>query len=142
METQESRAVSYADYYVEKLAQGRILEWAMPPLPLFGIVLPHPLRDVENLPRGGETDDVVKPFWKTLLLQNQLVKGLTNAYEVTNLGVKTPDIAFFQDHIDKPAAAEFVAYGDFVKARHGLEHQALSLDRQCSMLTVFLMQIR
>lgn len=45
LETQESRAVSYADYYAEKLEQGRISQWALPPSPA-GTSLPHPLRDV------------------------------------------------------------------------------------------------
>jgi hypothetical protein len=56
----------------------------------------------------------VKPFWKSLLLQNHLTTRLANAYEVANLGVNTPDVSFFQDHIHKrkPAAAEFVGCGD------------------------------
>ena len=107
LETEESRAVSYADYYAEKQAQGRINGWVLHPPAEINL----PLALQVNLPGGGERD-VVKPFWKNILNQNQLMRGLTNAYEVANLGVKTPDISFFQDHIDKPSAAEFVACGD------------------------------
>ena len=126
LESQESRAISYDGYYTEKLAQGRISQWAPPPSPA-GTRLPHPLRDVEKLPRGGGRE-VVKPFWKTLVLHNQLTKGLANAYEIANLGVNTPDVFFSEITLTNRQQPNLLA-SVIAKAQHGQEHQDLSLDK-------------
>ena len=108
---QESFAVSYADYFNEKSAAGRVTSWALPVVSNAISHLPACLQNSENLDKGGEKEKV-KPCWEKLIRENDLLPGLKTAYEVGYLGSKIPDIAFFPTNVVKPNAGEFVAYGD------------------------------
>ncbi|KAL3904997.1 MAG: hypothetical protein SGILL_009853, partial [Bacillariaceae sp.] len=111
---EESFAVSYADYFNEKSAAGRVISWALPVVTNPIAHLPACLRNSESLDKGGEKEKV-KPCWKKLIQEKDLLHllpGLKAAYEVGYLGSKIPDIAFFPTNVVKPNAGEFVAYGD------------------------------
>jgi hypothetical protein len=73
-EVQESRAVSYTDYYAEKLQQQQIDHNWPPPQESVDADLPELLRGMQTLPKGAETA-VVRPFLKRLLEQTALVQG-------------------------------------------------------------------
>ena len=108
LEVQDSRAVSFTDYYKEKLEQQRVQDWSPPPLE--GIFeLPTPLQG--DRPQGSEKL-VVKPDWESIVSGNQLVPYFSNGYEVGFIGPKVPDVAFYPIGIDRPTARDFVAFGD------------------------------
>jgi hypothetical protein len=108
LQMQDSRAVSYSEYYKEKSSEGRINRWlpSSPP----GSILRQPLRDVHNLPKGAELS-MIKTFWKTIL-NNSLIPEMKNAYQVGYLGPKVPDISFFPLGVEKPTAGEFISFSD------------------------------
>lgn len=108
LEVRDSRAVSFVDYYNEKVEQQRVQEW-LPTSPDLNIELPDPLRG--ERPQGSESK-VVKPFWENIVRQNQLVPQFSNGYEVGYIGPKIPDVAFYPEAIARPTAGDFVAFGD------------------------------
>lgn len=108
---QESSAVSYADYFNEKSAAGRVDAWVLPVLTDAISHLPACLQNSENLDKGSERD-VVKPCWQKLIQDNDIFPGHQTGYEVGYLGTKVPDIAFFPTNVVKPNSGEFVGYGD------------------------------
>lgn len=105
----DSRAVSYAEYYGDKVNQGRVELW-QPELRDPDTPLPAFLRLATNH-QGGE-HEIVKPFWSHLLKDHRLFPRLQNAYEISHLGTKIPDIAFFPDGVSKPLDYQYVAAGD------------------------------
>lgn len=108
LEIQDSRAISFTDYYMEKVAQERVQEWS-PSLEVGNMDLPTPLQGTR--PQGPEKA-VVKPDWEEILNGNQLVPPFSNGYEVGFIGPKVPDVAFYPETIEKPTAGDFVAFGD------------------------------
>lgn len=106
----ESRAVSYAEYYDEKLQEGRIEAWHPTERPGDSVQLPEYLRDATN--KVGSEKDVVKPFWKDVLSRHKLLPAWHNGYEIAHLGTKIPDITIYPPDIEKPCAGDFVAAGD------------------------------
>ena len=109
---QESFAVSYADYFNEKSAAGRVEFWTLPVMNDPMLHLPACLRNDDDLDKGGELS-AVRICWKKLIRDNEpLFPGWKTAYEVGYLGSKIPDIAIFPSNVAKPNAGEFVAYGD------------------------------
>ena len=52
--------------------------------------LPMPLR-VQPVLQGSE-ETVVKPYWKGIVTENNLVDDLSNGYEVGFLGPNIPDV--------------------------------------------------
>lgn len=108
-----SRAVSYAEYYDEKLQEGRVERWQPTPRQPWDprtAQLPECLKQASS--NVGSEKDVVKPFWKAVLSQHKVLPVWNNGYEIAHLGTKIPDISFFSQHIAKPSAAEFVSVGD------------------------------
>lgn len=110
LEIQDSRVVSFSDYYEEKMDQRRVMNWS-PSVQLVDsdTELPVPLRG--ERPQGSETD-VVKPFWRRTLEENTLVPSFANGYEVGYIGPKIADIAFYPINVARPSAGEYVAFGD------------------------------
>ena len=108
---QESFAASYANYFSEKSAAGRVTSWMLPVSTNAREHLPVCLRDWEKLDKGAE-GDVVKPCWKDLIRNHDIFPGYSTAYKVGLLGTKVPDISFFPANVVKPNAGEFVGYGD------------------------------
>lgn len=106
LEMQDSRAVSYADYFKEKNERGRIQGW-IPRMPN-DTQLPLPLRQPE---KGGEKS-TVKPFWQRIVREHKIVSKFSNGYEVGYLGLKIPDVAFYPCTVASPQAGEFVGFGD------------------------------
>ena len=111
LKCRDSKAMSYADYYQDKLKEGRIKRWDVPVLADPQIHLPEALKNWQSLEKGSERD-VVKPCWKRLIQQSELLPGSSVGYEVGLLGTKIPDIAFYPSNVAKPRAAEYLAYGD------------------------------
>lgn len=107
LEMQDSRAVSYADYYREKDEQLRILVWVPPDCS--DDDLPQPLQG--KVPVGAEKG-VVKPFWKNMLQNHTIIEGISNGYEMGYVGTKIPDVAFYPTSIARPTAREYIAVGD------------------------------
>lgn len=106
----ESRAVSYAEYYNEKKREDRIETWhpTLRTLPNDSTRLPAYLIGASI----GSEKDVVKPFWKGVLSKHKLLPTLNNGYEIGHLGTKIPDISIYQLGLEKPSAGDFVAAGD------------------------------
>jgi hypothetical protein len=111
LKCRDSKAVSYADYYEDKLKEGRINRWTVPVLANPQTYLPEGLKNWQSLEKGSERD-VVKPCWKRLIEESELLPGRSVGYEVGLLGTKIPDIAFYPSNVTKPRAAEYEAYGD------------------------------
>jgi len=109
----DSRAVSYAEYYDEKMDQGRIDSWQLTTARQPGdptLRLPDYLRQASN--HLGSESKVVKKFWKDVLSKHKLLPTWNNGYEIAHLGTKTPDISIFPLGISTPSAGDFVAAGD------------------------------
>lgn len=109
-EMAESRAVSYSEYYQEKLRQGRVEQWN--PVESFDadeLQLPNFLRTACDYTGSEKT---VQSFWRGILQQHKIISSLQNGFEIAHLGTKIPDIAFFREGIATPGAADFVAAGD------------------------------
>lgn len=111
LKCRDSKAASYADYYEEKLKEGRISHWTLPVLADPQTYLPEALKNWQSLEKGSERD-VVKPCWERLIKESELWPGRSVGYEVGLLGTKIPDIAFYPSNVAKPRAAEYAAYGD------------------------------
>lgn len=111
LKSRDSKAVSYADYYHEKLKEGRINDWTAPLIEDPKIYLLEALKSWQSLEQGPEKD-VIKPCWKRLIETSDLFPGHSVGYEVGVLGTNIPDIAFFPPDVSKPRAAEYEAYGD------------------------------
>jgi Protein kinase domain len=111
MEIMDSKAIICADYVQEKEQQNRITFGWTPSAPEDFTLFPAVLFD-ENIPaaEGSEINDV-KPYWKEIL-ETPLIDGLHNGYETGRLPTKTPDVAFYPKTIERPSAADFVAFGD------------------------------
>ena len=107
LKVNESRAVSYAEYYNEKTTQGRVETWCPVPRDPSGSVPAY----LTQAPCGSEKE-VVKPFWEGVLSQHKLLPEWNNGYEIAHLGTKIPDISFFPQGLEKPGAGDFVAAGD------------------------------
>ena len=108
LEVQDSRAVSFTDYYKEKFEQERVQAWFPPSLDAI-IELPTPLQG--DRPQGSEKV-TVKPDWESIVSGNRLVPSFSNGYEVGYVGPKIPDVAFYPRGIERPTAGDFVAFGD------------------------------
>jgi hypothetical protein len=111
IEILDSKAISCADYVQEKEQQNRITFGWTPSAPDDFSLFPAVLFD-ENNPaaQGSETNDV-KPYWKEIL-ETPLIDGLRNGYETGRLATKFPDVSFYPETIERPSAADFVAFGD------------------------------
>lgn len=108
LQLQESRAVSYADYYAER--RERIYtQWYPTTTATF---IPSPLNNPSDPPHQGMESTVVKPFWAEILERQRLVDAYDNGYEVAYLGPKKPDIAFYPIGVARPGPHLFVAFGD------------------------------
>jgi hypothetical protein len=115
LKSRDSKAVSYADYYQEKLNEGRIHRWTVPLISNPEMYLPESLKNNnwKCLLETGPEKDVVKPCWKRLIDESsELFPGHSVGYEVGLLGTKIPDIAFFPSNVEKPRTSEYEAYGD------------------------------
>ena len=110
----ESRAVSYAEYYDDRMQEGRIEMWHPQPhnqsWDVNSVDLPECLRKASN--NIGSEKDVVRPFWKRVLSQHEILPTWNNGYETAHLGTKVPDIAVFPRGLAKPSSGDFVAAGD------------------------------
>ena len=78
----ESRALSYAEYYDEKMREGRIETWR-PTLKNATECTQLPVY-LMQAPSGSEKD-TVKPFWKDVLSRHQLLPAWKNGYEIAHL---------------------------------------------------------
>jgi hypothetical protein len=109
-----SRAVSYSEYYQEKLQEGRVEMWQpTPEQPSWDpslVQLDCCLAQATS--HVGSEKSVVKPFWKSVLHQHKILPEWNSGYEIAHLGTKVPDISFFAQGTAKPVATEFVAVGD------------------------------
>eukprot|EP00549_Striatella_unipunctata_P000769 CAMPEP_0118677524 /NCGR_PEP_ID=MMETSP0800-20121206/2678_1 /TAXON_ID=210618 ORGANISM="Striatella unipunctata, Strain CCMP2910" /NCGR_SAMPLE_ID=MMETSP0800 /ASSEMBLY_ACC=CAM_ASM_000638 /LENGTH=560 /DNA_ID=CAMNT_0006573213 /DNA_START=222 /DNA_END=1905 /DNA_ORIENTATION=+ len=108
----ESKAVSYSEYYDDKNREGRVESLSLYD-EISGVSeqeLPEFLSEAsKNI--GTETT-AVKPFWQKVLRDNVLLKGWKNGYEAGHLGTKTPDISIYPPDVEKPSANDFVSVGD------------------------------
>ena len=110
LKCQDSKAVSYSDYYNDKKSENRVYHWQIECIDNAEELLPATLLSAIN-ETGSETD-AVKPFWEKFVKEEANFHELSAGYEVAKLGTKIPDIAISPSNIAHPSSAEFVAYGD------------------------------
>lgn len=107
----ESKAVSYTEYYQDKLQEGRVEQWnPADSLDVDQLQLPDYLQLAHN--HIGAEKRTVQTFWRDVLQKHKVIPSLQNGFEVAHLGTKVPDIAFYKEGIARPGAADFVAAGD------------------------------
>jgi Protein kinase domain len=109
IKAKDSRAVSYSNYYDEKLGEDRIEVWT-PKLKDTKVRLPDYLQIATQ--NTGSEKTRVKPFWSGLLKRHTIAPKFQCAYEAAYLGPKIPDIAIFSKGVTTPLASDFVAAGD------------------------------